>query len=432
MMSKIFPFSDFMYLAQLEEYDVWRYLTLVKRFFFRRNIQTRGRLIYTQRALAIYSGSVAIWLWCVTSTSSLTIIAISTLAIPLLIVPPLLITEPIYGLLKLIKIRKATSLLRKGRTKVIVIAGSYGKTTVKNFLYQLLKPFYKTQMVGGNINSAIGIAQWILQNYQVQCQFLIVEVDSYALGRIARSVAMLCPDYTILTSIGDQHGERFGSKRNLATALLEIHTPCHKPQNHITTREVDQYIREQNIKTVLYHLAQSTEQATHLSKTQQQCLDLACSVAHQLEIKPNVLQLCKQSLTVPDRRQKLTWLHGFTTIDDSYNISYTTAISALTTAHELASKEKKNLLVLCAGIPELLPSERDRNQQLARAIGERATHTLLLTSIFAKEMAEVLRDANKSFSLHTSMSDAIQYLITSQDPKQTLLLQFPELTDLYY
>ena len=51
---------------------------------------------------------------------------------------------------------------------------------------------------------------------------VIVEMDAYARGEIAASVAIAPADIAIITNIGDQHLERFGSKQALAFALSEI------------------------------------------------------------------------------------------------------------------------------------------------------------------------------------------------------------------
>src|SRR3989344_7165894 len=50
IISKIYPIPDFLYLLQLEEYESRRYFRLLPRFFFRRKLQKRGKLVYTKRA----------------------------------------------------------------------------------------------------------------------------------------------------------------------------------------------------------------------------------------------------------------------------------------------------------------------------------------------------------------------------------------------
>src|SRR3989344_6459728 len=150
IISKIYPIPDFLYLLQLEEYESKRYFRLLKRFFWRRSLQKRGQLKYTKRV-------------------KLTL----CLALPFcILVPPLIplwvgisnvILNPYFEWIKT-KIQKRATLYFKQKntkTKVIAIAGSYGKTTTKNYIYELVKYNYKTQMIPGNINTPAGIAFWI-------------------------------------------------------------------------------------------------------------------------------------------------------------------------------------------------------------------------------------------------------------------------------
>ena len=58
---------------------------------------------------------------------------------------------------KLLKIQKYNNLI------VIGITGSYGKTSIKKFLTQILSVKYKVISTPKNINTEIGIAQFILK-----------------------------------------------------------------------------------------------------------------------------------------------------------------------------------------------------------------------------------------------------------------------------
>ena len=57
----VLPFADFLYILQLEEYSTKRLLHWLPRFFFRRNIQRREKLILTRKVLLILALSVGMW-----------------------------------------------------------------------------------------------------------------------------------------------------------------------------------------------------------------------------------------------------------------------------------------------------------------------------------------------------------------------------------
>jgi UDP-N-acetylmuramyl pentapeptide synthase len=142
-----------------------------------------------------------------------------------------------------------------------------------------------------------------------------------------------------------------------------------------------------------------------------------------------------QNLDLPDRRQKTIDLYGFTTVDDSYNISYTTALSGLEQARKLASHSNKKLLVVTAGIPELSAQDYDKNFQYGVGIAQVADHAIILNSDFQAQISSgIAKNQNKSISTNicSTFQGVIQTLTQKFDPEQWLILLQPELTDLYY
>jgi UDP-N-acetylmuramoyl-tripeptide--D-alanyl-D-alanine ligase len=145
-----------------------------------------------------------------------------SICIPIIILISNLLISPISNIIKKSIIRKAKYKFQniRGRTIVITVTGSYGKTTLKNFLEQFLKYSYKVQMIPGNINSTIGIANWILNNFKEGVDILIVEADSYKPKGIANTAKLVKTDIAIITNVGDQHLQRYKTKENLAQITL--------------------------------------------------------------------------------------------------------------------------------------------------------------------------------------------------------------------
>ncbi len=226
----IFPFRDFLYILQQEEYSNRRFFVWLPRFFLRRNIEKREHIKFTQRAKVTLALTVLIFIldaWYSLSHSPLTLVFVFLL-VPLYMMIANLLVTPIYDYIKSGIRQKARNAFEarakspNGRTRVIAITGSYGKTTVKNFMYEMLKYNYKVQMVPGNINSTMGISRWITDYFLEGNDILIVEMDAFEKGRIAKSCQILPPDIAIVTNVGDQHIERFGTVDNLRDALGEV------------------------------------------------------------------------------------------------------------------------------------------------------------------------------------------------------------------
>jgi len=208
---KIFPITDFLYILQLEEYETKRYFKLLSNFFWRRNLQKRGKLAWTKRIkiTAALAFPLCILLFPLT---------------PIWIGLSNALLNPYFERIKL-NIRKLAAEVFKERgnnTKVILITGSFGKTTTKNYIYELIRFNYKTQMIPGNINTVTGISNWLLNNFDKCTEVLVAEADPYYIGEIKKVCEIIPPDIAILTVVGDQHLERIGSKKNLEVALNEI------------------------------------------------------------------------------------------------------------------------------------------------------------------------------------------------------------------
>lgn len=113
-------------------------------------------------------------------------------------------------------------LLKFNRLTVIGVTGSYGKTTVKNFLAQVLGEKYQVIMTPENINTEIGIARFIIKNNFSDYNIFVVEMGTYKIGEIATVCKMVKPKIGILTVISEQHLSLLGNIKNTQTAKYEL------------------------------------------------------------------------------------------------------------------------------------------------------------------------------------------------------------------
>ncbi|MEK7557709.1 MAG: UDP-N-acetylmuramoyl-tripeptide--D-alanyl-D-alanine ligase [Patescibacteria group bacterium] len=126
-------------------------------------------------------------------------------------------------LIKIIYLKKARNkLLRQKKLLVIGVTGSYGKTTVKNFLEQILIVKYKVIKTPTNVNTDIGIAKFIIKNKFSDFDIFIVEMGAYKRGELKIICKMVKPKIGILTTIGDQHLALFGSQENIKLGKYEL------------------------------------------------------------------------------------------------------------------------------------------------------------------------------------------------------------------
>ena len=105
---------------------------------------------------------------------------------------------------------------------VIGITGSYGKTSTKEILAQLLAQKFKTIATPGNINTEIGLAKFISKtNFQGKSVF-IVEMGAYRIGEIKKICRIVQPKIGILTGLCEQHLALFGSLKKIKQAKMEL------------------------------------------------------------------------------------------------------------------------------------------------------------------------------------------------------------------
>lgn len=109
-----------------------------------------------------------------------------------------------------------------GHKKVIGITGSYGKSSTKEFLYQILSEKYEVFKTPGNTNVDIGVAQVILKELQDEHEILIIEMGAYKKGEIKAICDIVNPDIGIITAVADQHLALFGSLKNIQDAKYEL------------------------------------------------------------------------------------------------------------------------------------------------------------------------------------------------------------------
>lgn len=106
--------------------------------------------------------------------------------------------------------------------KIIGITGSFGKTTMKEMLGTVLAEKFRVQKTGGNVNTVLGVANFILSQLKSSTEVFLVEMGAYQKGDIAELCRLTPPDVAVLTGVNEAHLERFKTLANTLAAKLEI------------------------------------------------------------------------------------------------------------------------------------------------------------------------------------------------------------------
>ncbi|MCL5666383.1 MAG: UDP-N-acetylmuramoyl-tripeptide--D-alanyl-D-alanine ligase [Patescibacteria group bacterium] len=230
-----------LYLLQLENYELRRFWKLVfKKGLMPSREPLRKRLVWTNKARGlalvamglhlilalllavlfhhIYKNSV-IGSWLVFSVSLIMLFFFYFLLFAL----ALWLLWPLDFLAKKIIIGRAKKRIRElENLKVIGIAGSYGKTTMKEVLKQVLGVRFQVLATPESINTPVGIARWALKYLGEKTQIAIIEMGEHYQGDIKEICEIARPDIAVVTGINEAHLERMKRMETVTATIFEL------------------------------------------------------------------------------------------------------------------------------------------------------------------------------------------------------------------
>lgn len=106
--------------------------------------------------------------------------------------------------------------------EVIGITGSYGKTSSKNILNDILNVKYNSITTPQNFNTQYGLIITINNYLNKFHDIFVAEMGAFKLGRIKLLCNLVRPKYGIITKIGEAHLETFGSRENIQKGKFEL------------------------------------------------------------------------------------------------------------------------------------------------------------------------------------------------------------------
>ena len=105
---------------------------------------------------------------------------------------------------------------------VVGVGGSNGKTTTKEMIAAVLSTGFSTHMSRGNLNNHLGVPLTLLQ-MRHDTELAVVEMGINHPGEMELLTSMARPTHGLLTNIGHEHLEFFGSLDGVADAEAELY-----------------------------------------------------------------------------------------------------------------------------------------------------------------------------------------------------------------
>lgn len=108
-------------------------------------------------------------------------------------------------------LQRTGSLGRMNAGKIIAITGSRGKTTLKEWLFQMLSPTMEVSRSPRSYNSQIGVplSMWSIRPGS---DVAIIEAGISVKGEMEALAECISPDMVVITNVGDAHAQGFASR----------------------------------------------------------------------------------------------------------------------------------------------------------------------------------------------------------------------------
>ncbi len=302
------------------------------------------------------------------------------LKVPLIIAPLLLawfVSVAIEKMLFETYKSKAIEKLNSRDDLIIVgITASYGKTSMKNFIKELLSKKYNVYATPRSVNTLGGIIKDINEDLPDDAQVYVVEMGARERYDIYDITKVLNPHYCVVGSIGPAHIEYFKTLENIRDTKMDIlkSSRLKRAWVHISTNaksndpKIQLFGHEINnitstLNGICFSLDDSRYCANVLGKFNAINLAAAIKVAKALGVSSDDIQDALSSLTPVEHRLQKIEAGGKIIIDDSFNGN----IEGVLESYELASIHNGRKVLITPGLVEV---EDKLNEKIAKRANE--------------------------------------------------------------
>ena len=358
----------------------------------------------------------------------------------------------------------AKRIIREFNPYVIGVTGSYGKTSTKNMLGEILHE------IRGNvfwpqkgINTPMGITREIRERLKQSDKYAVVEMGAYKIGSIKRLCDLTPPSACIVTAVGLVHLDRFGSAENVYLAKSEL--PQAVPADGVLVCNGDDpqtrrmAVEHKKKTTILYGMDTSKGHldcvlinphfdidGSHfeiqwkdkryqaytklLGAPALQNILASFSMACALGFAPELVVAAIRNIQPVDNRLSLKKAGEVIYLNDAYNSNPAGFKAALDVLKELASKRK---ILVTPGMIELGNEQFEENRKIAEYAASICDELLFVgpTNKEAFEKGFLPGAKNKeAFKYFETRTQALSHLTSMQAAGDCILIE-NDLPDLF-
>lgn len=334
----------------------------------------------------------------------------------------------------------------------IGITGSFGKTTTKNIMQAMISEQFNSLMTPASYNTPMGITRTIREMLKPIHQVFVCEMGADHVGDIEELMNFVHPTIGVVTSIGPQHLNTFGSQENITNEKMKMIEML--PSDGFGALNYDnEFIRnykiKNNVETVTYGVKSTDTDYTvkNIKYTQtgssftvcykDETCDLetkllgelnilnilsAVAVARHLGVSWTTIQRAVKSMKQVEHRLELKRINGFRFIDDAFNSNPTGSEMAV----KVLGMMPNTRIIVTPGMIDLGERQTAINHYFGTIMKGNADIVILVGKNQTKPIYDGLKDSRFDMN-HVLVVDKVQeafnYVYTHATPQDTILLE---------
>lgn len=376
-----------------------------------------------------------------------------------------LCNKPIEAFINNGFIKDAKRILKANKNLLTVgVTGSYGKTSVKFILNRILSENFNVTVTPESFNTPMGVVRTVREKMKPQTEIFIAEMGAKNIGDIKELCELADPTLAVITAVGPQHLETFGSIENVANTKFELADHCLAKENgkiYINCDSEDAYKKAETIndksKLVYFGTSENADCKAENIKFSPEgtsfnvmyrdfSFPLSCkllgkhsvtnilgavAMALDLGISERQIRFAVSSLkAAPHRLELKPFINSAVLIDDAYNSN---PVGCLEAAKVLGSFEGMRRIIVTPGLVELGEKEYDYNKALGKAAAEFCDDIILVGQKRSIPLVDGVNNTNfkkEHLLVVDSFKEAMAHLQKMTD-KNTVVLFENDLPDNY-
>lgn len=281
--------------------------------------------------------------------------------------------------------------------KIIGITGSYGKTSSKNILYNLIEDEFNVSKTPKSFNTKIGIVKSIRENVSLFDDIFICEYGVDKKGGMDKLLKIVKPNIALITEVGNQHLLTFKNIENIKKEKIKLAKILNENEYAVINND-NKYLKEEiknlKCKTITYGIENKSDIMAKNIKISNKgsTFDLvvndkkiktvtikllgihnvlntlgAIGVLKALNVKLDKLDNLAKNIKQVEHRLQLKKMDGIDVIDDSFNSNETGFKNAIDVL-KMMDKEK---VVITPGIIEQGENSENINYKLGKYMADK-------------------------------------------------------------